>query len=336
MAIDYVLFIHGANVRSRHYADPLIELIKSAIPDASSSVVTLPVFFGNLNDQKEAELRTAYEQAPIWPALWFPDLRAERLLRVTGDAALYLSRYIGGAIAERIWNQAGHWLANAQPDDRLHLVTHSLGTVILFDMLFSSRWDSPPNLPGYQQVQSLRDTLYGVYGPTQGYAGIQLSSVTTMGAPISIFSLIDVNQTLSDVPLASHDITPRLQNMLEYLHTRMGGENLPWRNYLHPGDAVGSPLKILLPQLLGHQGQYLDVEDILAPTTDLADLLIGLVVGRSDISILSALSAHASYWNNSLVAYGIANTILNARELVTRGMVRTSLGCLGADDTRTG
>jgi len=44
--------------------------------------------------------------------------------------------------------QALEGLKNAQPNDRLHLVTHSWGTVILFDLLFASRWDDE-KVPGH-------------------------------------------------------------------------------------------------------------------------------------------------------------------------------------------
>ena len=346
MAIDYVLFLHGVDVRSEDYADTLIGLIKSEIPDSSSSLVTIPIYYGDLSDQQEARLLDAYEQAPIWLRLWFPHLRTGKMLRFAGDAALYLSRYTGGAIADLIWAKAKYALSSAQPDDHLHLVTHSLGTVILFDMLFSARWDGPPSLPGYWSVQSLRDALYGISGASQGpYVGIQLGSVTTMGSPIGIFSLMDVDKSTDEVrdansnPLASHDITPRLQVMLDYLRARMGGENLLWRNYLHPGDPIGSPLKIVLPELLGYQGRYVDVDDILVPShlgeileepyPDNLVYLLGELFGSSDASILASVDAHSSYWHSRKVARDIANTILESRLRAICGQVRTFFGLLG-------
>jgi hypothetical protein len=323
MGTDYVLFIHGVNVRSEDYAEPLMDLIRSEIPD--SSLVMLPVFFGQLNEMREWELRTANVEAPIWPHLWFTHVRSESLFRFVGDAALYLSRAIGGAIADRVRDTIELQITHAQPGDRLHLVAHSLGTVILFDMLFSSRWDNPPDLPGYDSVQFLREALYGIAGPSgDPCVGIQLSSITTMGSPLGLFKLIDVDTTTASSPLASHDITPRLQIMLRYLRARMEGQKLPWRNYLHPGDPIGSPLQVLLPLLLGEEGSFVDVADILVPSNplemlaepfpaSLSDLLMGLV-GWSDASILDGVNAHRSYWQSHRVAHDIANTILETRQ----------------------
>src|SRR5579859_4440629 len=220
MGTDYVLFIHGVNIRSEDYAEPLINLIRSEIPDAA--LVMMPVFFGRLNAMREWNLYTANVDAPIWSHLWYTHLRSGSLFRFAGDAALYLSRAIGGQIADRIWDKIGPQIAYAQPDDRLHIVAHSLGTVILFDLLFSSRWDYPPDLPGFDSVQSLREAVYGIAGPSKDpFVGIQLSSITTLGSPIGLFSLIDVDKTTVSSPLATHDITPRLQKMLEHWHARM-------------------------------------------------------------------------------------------------------------------
>jgi hypothetical protein len=340
MATDYVLLIHGVDTRSADYAGQLIPLIREKLP-ANYPVEQIPIYWGDLNDQREAKLLDAYVRAPVWNDLWFQGLRAGDMFRFTGDAALYLSRYVGGAIACRIWEVAGPVLSNPQEGDRLHFVTHSLGTVIVFDLLFSTRWDGPTSLPGYASVQNLRHAIYGVPGVAGSpLVGMPLGSVTTMGSPIGLFSLIDIDQTTQEirdangVPLASHDITPRLQIMLKALNTLLKGRRLIWRNYIHPGDPVGDPLQELLPQLVDDPGrQYVDVADVLTlqrafMPTNLREILKsnnpqGVLLDKAlnalgewikgDAAIVAAPEAHGSYWTSDLVAQGIADTIKQAR-----------------------
>ena len=188
MATDYVLFIHGVDTRSSNFASQLIGLIAKKMPSSGRRLEQIPIYWGDLNNDREAKLLKAYQNAPIWKNLWFRNLRAKDLFRFSGDAALYLSRYIGGTIADRIWNKVSPIFSDHDPDSRLHFVTHSLGTIIFFDLLFSTRWDGPPSLPGYASVQHLREAIYGITSTAQpALVGMPLGSVTTMGSPIGLF-----------------------------------------------------------------------------------------------------------------------------------------------------
>jgi hypothetical protein len=318
MATDYILLIHGVDTRSPDFANQLMDLIVKEMPSSNRSLKQIPIYWGDLNNDREAKLLATYQDAPIWKDLWFQDLRAGDLFRFFGDAALYLSRYIGGAIADRIWGKVSPIFSDHDPESRLHFVTHSLGTTILFDLLFSTRWDGPPSLPGYASVQHLREKIYGIASDTQpALVGMPLGSVTTMGSPIGLFSLIDVDQTTQEildatgVPIASHDITPRLQIMLKALNARLNGRQLPWLNYIHPGDPIGSPLQLLLPQLVDDPaGNYIKVQDMLVPVNFGDPLaIVGMLAKGLGISILDGLQAHGSYWTSDKVAEGIADII---------------------------
>lgn len=322
MATNYVLFIHGVDTKSATYAQPLIDAIarKTTVP-----LKPVPIFWDSIDgkQQRAQRLHDAYTQARTWNQLWFKDLRLGDILNFTSDVAFYVSRYNGGAIADLIWRTWQQQIPlSPSPDDCLHLVTHSLGTVILFDLLFSARWDNaPPTLPGAKSVWPLREAIYGI--APHPNKGIRLRSITTMGSPIGMFSLIDVDQSPNDArdpktgaPLATHDITPRLQTMLNYLHTRLGDQQLPWRNYLHPGDPIGSPLEVLLKQLVDGEGKYLDVTDIITPANPLEIVkehlpgalydMLASAVGWNILSVLDGANAHSSYWTNDTVAQGIA------------------------------
>jgi len=270
MATDYILFLHGVNnreVRERpEYADQFFALIQESNSDQKRDLKKVALYWGDVNKDAEAKLLAQLQTSPLWQQLWFRTFRERQLLQFVGDAALYISSYVGSKVINVLKTQALQEIKNPQPDDRLHLVTHSWGTVILFDILFAGRWDEP-KIPGHDDVMAIRNTIFGISGndpnPLQG---IQLGSVHTMGSPIAIFSLTDVTPGKDDTGGTSaassgHDITPKLQELLEHLHQARQGEKLPWRNFVHPGDPLAYPLNELMTGLVDGDKQYLDIEE---------------------------------------------------------------------------
>lgn len=320
MHTDFVLFIHGVNTRESTYATNLINLINGITP-----IQPLVVFWGKEADEKEEELLHGYQASAIWDKLWFRDLREELLLRSAGDVSLYLSRYMGAKVATDIAEKVTQ-IKNYTAQDRLHLVAHSLGTVILFDLLFSSRWDDK-GTRGHESVMAIRNAIYGLEPhPEQG---IRLGSITTMGSPIGVFSLMDVDQPTVDVQsdpskaTSTHDITPSLAKLLATLHQELGGRKLPWLNFVHPGDPIASPLEGILPHLVDKKKTYIAIQDRLIPT-NMAEVLkegipealldpIALPFRQTAIAILDSGHAHHSYWQSPCVAEGISLSIQQAQ-----------------------
>ena len=208
-------------------------------------------------------------------------------------------------------------------------MTHSLGTIILFDILFSARWDQE-GISGHDSVMKIRDAIYGVTGnslnPKQG---IHLGSITTMGAPIGLFSLTDVDPPAVDAQsdpskaTSTHDITPSLVQLLTKLHQELGGSKLPWRNFVHPGDPIGSTLEGILPGMVDENKTYIDLKDILVPA-DLKEsfkggiLDLGLELGaralnQTAFAILDGANAHNGYWESSQVAEAITQLIKQSK-----------------------
>ncbi len=334
MANNYVLFIHGVNTRSQRtqpdYADNLIKLID---PQATL-IKPLIVYWGDLNNTEEDKLREGYQASSIWDKLWFKDIRLQRLVRFAGDAALYLSRNIGAKVVEKVAEQVEiAKLKDSPAEDRLHLVAHSLGTIILFDILFSSRWDQE-GISGHDNVIKIRDAIYGVAGKEDNLKqGIRLGSITTMGAPIGLFSLMDVASPATDAQsdprnaTSTHDITPSLVQLLTNLHQELGGSKLPWRNFVHPGDPIGSTLEGILPGMVDENNTYIDLKDILVPA-DLAgdlkesfprgilDLVLDLearTLSQTAFAILDGANAHSSYWESKQVAEAITQLIKQSK-----------------------
>ncbi len=319
MPTDYVLFNHGVNTREERpqptYADPLFELIQRYYHQAPARTLKkIALYWGNVNEEEEQKLLQTYQSSSIWEQLWFIQFRQKQLMQFVGDGALYISRYCGSKVADALKEQGIAGLQGYDPEeDRLHIVTHSMGTVILFDILFSARWD-PDYAPGHASVEVIRSGLFGV--SPNSTQGIRLGSISTMGSPIGFFSLLDVNRSMEDAKdargniIGTHDITPRLEKFLQSLHQELG-RKLPWYNFAHPGDPIAYPLEKLLPQLVDANNQYLDVHDILTHPVSLTDFL-SEPFSQTIFALLHGGEAHNSYWQNDLVAQKIAQAIESA------------------------
>jgi len=328
MPTDYVVFNHGVNTRDTRpqpeYADALFALIQKHFRQVPGRMLKkIALYWGDVNKDQEQNLLDAYQGSSIWDKLWFQQLREKQVMQFVGDGALYVSRFGGSRIAEVLEKQMTEGLQQpVSEEDRLHIVTHSMGTVILFDMLFSARWD-PDYAPGHTCVEAFRDTLFGVSpNPTQG---IRIGSITTMGSPIGFFSLMDVDQSMNDAKddkgniICTHDITPRLQQLLASLYQDLG-RKLPWYNLVHPGDPVAYPLEKLLPQLVDVNKQYIDVYDIPTHLTSLTDF-IAEPLSQTLFAILHGGEAHSSYWHSDEVAKNIARAIEQALQPVAHQAV---------------
>ncbi|MCC5638572.1 hypothetical protein LC593_22605 [Nostoc sp. CHAB 5844] len=307
MATDYVLFIHGVSIRNDKYADELFKRLEKSASDRQRNFKKIALYWGDVNQSAESNLLGQLKRSSYWDDVWFRNFREQQILSFAGDAALYISRHVGAKVVSRFKSQAiANELHNAQPDDRLHLVTHSWGTVIFFDILFATRWDDP-QAPGHDDVMDIRDGIFGVVGKNSDRRqGIPIASIHTLGSPLAIFSLTNVKPGKDDTNSpSSHDITPNLQTLLECLQEVRKGKKLPWRNYLHPGDPIAYPLKELMTDLVDGDTKYLDIQDILTQNTGWLENL----TAQTLLPLLSGGDAHGSYWRNDKVIQEIINAV---------------------------
>jgi len=315
------MFIHGVRTRNNilnpSYADPLFANIQAQVTEKASSLhlEKVALYWGDVANEEEKQLKQTYELSPTWPQFWFRDVRETLLLQFVGDFALYTSRYVGAQVVQTLKDQLATVLHGSQPEDRLHLVTHSFGAIILFDLLFSSRWN-PPDAPGHDNVMLIRDALYGI-DPNSGH-GLRIASIHTMGSPLGLFSLMDVDSSEQNRPYATHDVTPRLQKLLLSLAQQREGRQLPWLNFAHPGDPLASPLDPLLYEIIDGERRYLIVHDQITQPMAWFERLIGLLRQRA-IALVDFSLAHSSYWRSKEVAALIAQTIRELAQVPAAG-----------------
>jgi hypothetical protein len=304
MATDYVLFIHG--VKHRRPAEftrttqALVQNVQRQIGRSDRTLKPIAVFWGDLNVAPQVELKKNLEASPQWRKLWLTDFRIKEVLEFAGDAALYMSRHVGAQVVQRFQQSLLPVLQGAQPGDRLHIVTHSLGTVIFFDLLFAARWDDP-RLDGDAStrqtraiVEQLREEFFGL-GQRPG-EGIAISSVHTLGSPIALFSLLSVTGD------STHDLTKDMRSLLQNLYHHRGLKSLPWYNYLHPGDPIAYPLQGMMPRLMGNAQLYVHLRDVITEHRGLP-----ITVGR--LPLLWGGDAHSSYWKSDIVVKTLAKAM---------------------------
>ncbi|WP_019501673.1 hypothetical protein [Pseudanabaena sp. PCC 6802] len=312
MTTDYIIFIHGVNVRDRRayeiQADRMFQNIKAAVNNPSRTLKPVILFWGDIAADSVITLHDGLESSSKWKEFWFKDLRNEQVLPFVGDAAMYLSRFVSSKIVQQITTQAldqiglsVEELKNPPKEDRLHLVTHSWGTVIFFDILFASRWEDPEPLVSKDtrnQIEHIRRGFFGIGGSEEekGY-GIPLASIHTMGSPIALFNLVNIQGA------RSFNFTPKLKELLAALKDRLG-KPLLWKNYAHPGDPIAYPLEGLIPLFFAKTQDLVQVEDVMSPTS-----WIGQAFGQSILSIVNGGTAHGSYWTERKVAQMIGNVI---------------------------
>lgn len=317
MPTDYILFVHGVKTRNRsefeRLATILFTRIQASVPNTSRTLKPIFFYWGDQGIDAQNKLVNGFKTSEAtWKKFWFRDFRTQQIVEFVGDGALYLSRHIGANVVRQFHQQVlVNGLANANfEQDRLHFVTHSWGTVILFDILFASRWDDErldtanSTKDVRRLVQAIRNSLFGL--PPRPEVGIPLASIHTMGSPLALFSLLTVTGE------SSNDLSPRLKDFIEALYRDRNNQPLPWRNFAHPGDPIAYPLEGVLAQLMRHDNgtTYVETQDIVSHQWNLFNLGDLLPFTRQRLlPLLSGGTAHGSYWENETVARVISSVI---------------------------
>jgi hypothetical protein len=307
---DYILFVHGVKSRSKDdftkNTQAIFKPIEAKLKAQGRIAKAVPCFWGMCGEPALDQLQRGLQQSPVWKDLWFQGFRSEEILNFVGDGALYLSRSVGSEVVDCIYNSALAQLQNLKEGDRLHLVTHSWGTVILLDILFAKRWTSEGfkavDPETWTNVQRIRDTLFGL-GSNPGQ-GLKLGSIHTMGSPIALFNLMNTGEK------NSHDIAPDMKAFLQNLQAETGTA-MPWNNYIHPGDPIAYPLEGITQQFFQADrsvNDFVKVSDRLVQSNSFGEKVMGMAKSTI-LSVLYGGTAHNSYWKMPEIPKGIIETI---------------------------
>lgn len=289
-----VWFMHGASVRQTAYADPLRSRL---IAEFTALGLPIPEFYsaywgdtlGNTNEiwdfvQQDLEaFKFEHPQIDVDDVFHYRQRREQLINGFFHDIFKYLSGQQGKEIRHTVATQFLDFLTDNPLEEDLHIVVHSLSSVILWDLLFSEAYSTEGD-PAYY----VRQVIKGLSGPGAGRK-VRLRSITTMGCPLLIFrQLMSVNN----------------QKLIEFAG-RYVGNPLRWINVIHASDVFAYPLR----SSLNLEGSNLFFRDHYLGERNFFKKNIG------DVAMaLGIVTDHSRYWRSLRVSKLVQANLLGDYE----------------------
>jgi hypothetical protein len=312
-----IFFIHGVATQDAKYAQPLENLIREEFKKRGKpSPCFYASFWGhflrdvgkmwNWIEQDLHEFQKEHPQTDPHDLFRYQKFRKDFLFEFFGDAFTYFNSERGSKIRELIANQLEDFIKQNPKETEFQIVAHSLGTVILWDILFSERFNSDD--PAFK----IREMIEGL-GNSSEYRKVYLGSITTMGSPILLF-----NMMLGTNP----------EEVKSFADTYPEDNPLRWINIIHSSDIMAYPLRaslnIDLSDNILFQDKYIqnDANEIEKKLRDFGNSKNTVVraIGLVNPSINEALAlapmfagtsdGHVEYWNCHQTACWITANIL--------------------------
>jgi hypothetical protein len=303
-----VFFIHGVATKDAAYAKPLQYLLKQEFEKRDKPLPHFhSCFWGSVASDKSKlwnwiyqdlkELKTKHPQVDVRDVFRYQEFREDFISDFFGDILTYFNTDRGRDIREIIADQLYKFL-RLHSDEELHIVSHSLGTVILWDVLFSNRFQSDD--PATEIRRLLRSIDYD-----NNCQSFLLKSIVTMGSPILFFNMmLDISQDTINSFCASYK-----------------NEAIRWINIVHSSDLISYPLKArinakALPNLF-FRDKYIWADGNAAERT-------ARTFGQAHAAMgIGVADAHSSYWNSSGVARLITANILGDYDEIDSAKIDT-------------
>ncbi len=325
-----VFFLHGVATSNAQYGKSLSDLVRDEFGKRNQALPNFCFsFWGSMlketdkiwNGIREELQRQALENPEFdsQDSFRYQDFREGYFSHFVGDAFTYLNLERGKKIRENILEQLRDFLSQYPRETDLHFVAHSLGTAILWDILFSERFE--PNDPALK----IREMLNGLE-PVTLNRKVLLKSITTMGTPIAFLNIaLGINQEAVRKSLDFHNLN-----------------ELRWLNIINPSDILAYPLQ---PLMNGLQLEQILIEDkyvedepnatekaLREISNQLLEKVAGNFVGIANPQIKKALSyvpilggavdSHQWYWKSAQVACLIADNFLGAKSCLVEVISR--------------
>ncbi|WP_313707371.1 hypothetical protein [Planktothrix agardhii] len=304
-----VFFIHGVATRDACYSSNLQQIIKTEFSQRGEknphfyasfwgSALTDMGKIWNGIDEDLAHAKNKYSKSDSEEFLKYRSFREGFFSQFLGDFFTYMNPDNGQEIRNIIAQQLSNFIKQNPNDSEIHIVAHSLGTVILWDILFSDRFSAKdPALSIRAMIRELENQT-----DVKLKHQVNLSSITLIGSPILFIN------TMLDV---------RPEKVEQFAHSYSSEQPLRWLNLIHGSDLMAYPLKANLHLA---ENSYLKFEDeYLLEDANWVEK-IARSLGQNDLAMaVSSSDAHNSYWNCPHTARLITNNILN--QLDNNGLV---------------
>ncbi len=311
-----VFFIHGVAESKVKFAEPLKTLIQK---EFSQKGQILPHFHSGfyadiLNNkgkiwnfihqdlEKNKQANPHINQEDI---LRGKELRQGFISDFIGDAFTYLNHTRGRKIRQSITEHLEDLIKNHPEEKELHIVAHSMGTVILWDMLFSDQFQFGDAAFNFRSLINEK---------------VKLKTITTMGSPVILFNML--------LDIQSEQVKLKCKSQ-EY--------PLRWLNIIHSSDMIAYPISSSLEI---QEDSNLSVTDkfIFDNANSLENTMrqiasfpgvrtLGNVTDINKALDLGAIAAgaadaHIGYWNCPQTAKMITDHILGNQEKIINLVIR--------------
>lgn len=283
-----VWFMHGASVRTIGYADSMRNFLVQAFSDRD---LPMPEFYssfwgdalghaGQLWDWVQQDLeafRWDHPGVDIEDVFHYRQRREQLISGFFSDIFSYLNTNQGRQVRRIIAVQFLNLLKAAPDEEDLHIVAHSLGSVILWDLLFGD------SLAADDPAFYIREVIKGLATRSEGRK-VKLRSITTMGSPLLFFKLLE----------------PNVQSLAQFA-SRYRGAPLRWLNVIHASDVFAYPLRASLnldTPGLRFWDQYLGEQNFLKRNVADVAMALGLT------------TEHSRYWRSRRVGKLVTANLL--------------------------
>ena len=308
-----VFFIHGVATRDACYSSNLQQLIKTEFSHREEknphfyagfwgSALTDIGKIWNGIDEDLAAVKKKYPKIASEEIFRYRTFREGLFSQFLGDFFTYMNPDKGREIRKTIAQQLYNFIKENPNDSELHIVAHSLGTVILWDILFSDRFSAKdPALSIRAMIRELENQT-----DVKLKHQVNLKSITLMGSPILL-----INMML--------DVRPEKVN--QFAHSYSSEQPLRWLNLIHASDLIAYPLKASLH--LAENSCLKFTDEYLLEDVNLAEKT-ARSLGQTDLAmVLGSSDAHNNYWNCHETARLITNNILNQPKAVFPNFLKT-------------
>lgn len=282
-----VFFIHGVNTKNSRYADALIRNIKKELSkrQVSNSTNFYSSFWGNLFNNKKHQITDYIDKDYTRACKKHPEYkdshydiyrykkrRNQLISNFLGDFLIYQNPERGKAIRRIILEQLSQFTKDHPEQKQIHFVAHFLGSLILWDLLFSD------NLTSDDPALLFREKL----------RKIDLVSITTLGSPLLFFKqMLDIDFSIINSAID------------KYTRNNTGSSyQLTWANIIHSSDLIAYPLKAAIEDEIGSQLLFCD-QYVWQHANGTEKTLRNL--GQPDTAmVVAAEDAHSSYFYDNL------------------------------------
>ena len=301
-----VFFIHGVATQNANYSEALSKLVRE---DLNRQHRELPFFYPSfwgdvLKDKNKiwncilSDLRIAskrFKKTDASNLFRYQNFREGFLSDFVGDMLTYLNDERGFRIRRKLTDQLYDFILRFPDQENLHIVAHSLGTVILFDMLFSNRFKvGDPVFEFRSLIKGLSHSL-GIEPPRK----INLRSVTTMGAPILFFN------TMLNVD----------SETINGFFRRYQGMPLRWVNLVHASDLIAYPLGSSFSIDLDSKHVFFR-DKYISEDANFAEGMARTLGQLETAMALGASDAHGSYWSHPIAVKLVSANITADTKLI--------------------